>query len=369
MESTSGDIPEVLIVLVAQNSLRQNEMILKHKDDVAPLLADLELLLKTPGLRKDQREEIENEIWMIRAGAKGEKDAAYHIDFGWKDGKNSAVLHDLRIDHNGRGAQIDHLLITRTLDFHVIESKGFGTEVRISEEGEWESRTRYGWKGIPSPIEQNRRHIEVLKSFIQDHSLAPRKLGLTLNIDFHNWVLVSPGCQLRRKGSGWDRVVKMDMFEKRFTEEIERTGVIDVFAAVSKRVSLDAIEAIASVFMRVHKPATFNFASKFGIKNSIPPPLPFAPEDRLASRYAPAACCELCGVGIEAKVITFCRLNSKRFGGRKLCQKCQKIPAKPGCDVCGIELEDKVIAFCRFNSKRFDGKKLCRTCQGASIST
>jgi hypothetical protein len=127
-------------------------MILKQKDDVAPHLAELELLMKKPGLRKEQREEIENEIWMIRAGAKGERDAAYHIDFGWKDSKNSAVIHDLRIVHNDRVAQIDHIIVMRTLDIHVIESKGFGTEVRISEAGEWETKTRYGWKGIPSPL-------------------------------------------------------------------------------------------------------------------------------------------------------------------------------------------------------------------------
>jgi Nuclease-related domain len=319
-------------------------------------------------LRKEQREEIENEIWMMRAGAKGEKDTAYHIDFGWKDGKNSAVIHDLRIEHNGRVAQIDHLIIMRTLDIHVIESKGFGNEVRISEGGEWETQTRYGWRGIPSPIEQNRRHIEVLKSFIEDNSLAPRKLGMTLNIDFHNWVLVSPACQLRRKGGGWDRVVKMDMFEKRFQEELDKWGVVDVFAAASKRVSLEAIEGIAGCLVKAHRPAKFDFGAKFGIKNSTPPPLPFVPENSPASSpYAPAACCESCGAGIDSKVLNFCRLNSKKFRGRKLCQTCQKIPSKPGCDVCGAELEDKVIAFCRFNSKRFGGKKLCRTCQGASI--
>jgi hypothetical protein len=337
-------------------------MILKDKDDAAPLLAELEQLLKTPGLRKEQREEIENEIWMIRAGSKGEAEAAYHIDFGWKDGKNSAVIHDLRIEHNGRVAQIDHLIIMRTLDFHVIESKGFGTEVRISEEGEWETRARYGWKGIPSPIEQNRRHIEVLRSFIQDNGLVPKKLGISIPLNFHNWVLVSPQCQIRRTGAEGDRVVKMDMFDKRFEQWWDKQGVLDVFASMSKFVSVETLQQLAQGVLAAHKPTTFNFAMKFGIPAADPnDDSRFAPPDPAAVK------CESCAAILEPKVVNFCRLNSKRFGGRKLCQKCQKIPAKPGCDVCGVELEDKVIAFCRFNSKRFGGKKVCRTCQGASI--
>jgi hypothetical protein len=76
-------------------------MILKHKDDLAPHVEELERLLKISPLTNAQRDRIEDEIWMIRAGAKGEKEAAYHVDFGWKDGVNSVVIHDLRIEHTG----------------------------------------------------------------------------------------------------------------------------------------------------------------------------------------------------------------------------------------------------------------------------
>jgi hypothetical protein len=79
---------------------RKGILILKQKDEVAPLVAERELLLKTPGLKKVQREEIENEIWVVRAGAKGEAEAAYHIDFTWKDSRNHVALHDLRIEDN-----------------------------------------------------------------------------------------------------------------------------------------------------------------------------------------------------------------------------------------------------------------------------
>jgi hypothetical protein len=33
--------------------------------------------------------------------------------------------------------------------------------------------------------------------------------------------------------------------------------------------------------------------------------------------------CIKCGSGVDRKVIEYCRINSKRFGGRVLCRTCQ----------------------------------------------
>ncbi len=367
-------------------------MILKHKDDVAPLLAELERLSRIPSLTPWQREQLDQEDRMIRAGARGEKEAAYHINFHWKNGTNSVVLHDLRIEHDGRVAQIDHLILHRRLDFHVIESKNFGREVRISESGEWEMRAYKGWMGIPSPIEQNRRHIEVLSAFIRDRQLAPKRLGLALPLYFHNWVLVAPECPLRREGAEWNQVVKMDMFDKQFVKKIDQEGVLDTLAAMSRFVALETIENIARALLAAHRPATFRGREKFGIARAEVPQddSRFAPPDdscfaprgasssdsldpsRLASQDAPRAAlppvhCAKCAAILEDKVIRYCRLNAAKFGGQMLCQPCQKTTtaalARPACDTCGAELEDKVIAFCRFNARRLGGRMLCRICQ------
>jgi hypothetical protein len=42
---------------------------------------------------------------------KGEKEAAYHIDFHLKDSRHWAVIRDMRVEWNKRVAQIDHLSI------------------------------------------------------------------------------------------------------------------------------------------------------------------------------------------------------------------------------------------------------------------
>ncbi len=339
-------------------------MILKHKDDLAPQVAELERLLALPNLSKSQRDDLLQELRALRAGAHGEKDAAYHIDFGWKDGKNSAVIHDLRIEHNGRVAQIDHLILMRTLDCHILETKAFSSNVRISEGGEWESRTRFGWQGIPSPVEQNRRHIEVLQGFVRDHDLLPKRLGLSLPIRFHNWVLVSPKCQVRRGGGEWDHVVKMDLFEKRFGECVEATGFFDTLSSVSKLVSLGTLEGIARRLIAAHTPAKINFAAKFGVVAPHRTLNPHPRRDAALSFSKPRTCCEKCSAPVDARAIEYCRVNSQRFRDQVLCRSCQQQPrTAASCSTCGAPVDSKVVAFCRFNSKRFGKKVLCRECQ------
>lgn len=345
-------------------------MILKHKDDVAPQLAELERLMALPELTKAQRDAVEEELWAMRVGAKGEKEAAYHIDFGWKDGESSVVIHDLRLEHNGRVAQFDHMILHRTLHFHVMESKAFGREVRISDTGEWETSTKFGWRGTPSPVEQNRRHIDVLKSFIDAQALAPKRLGITLPIDYHNWVLVSPSCKIRREGAGWDRVVRMDLFEKRFTECHEKNvSGLGFISAVTRIVGLDTLENIAKTLVAAHRPASFDYAAKFGIKPKaayeLKEPVSVKVAEEPPSAAQPAKVCESCNAEVEQRVVNFCRMNAEKFGGKLLCQACQKPNAAAECDECKAELESKVVAFCRFNKKRFGGRKLCRECQAS----
>lgn len=333
---------------------------LKEKDDPKPLIAELERLLSLDHISKRQRTDLERELDIFRTGLAGEKESAYHIDFGWKDGRNSAVIHDLRIEHRGRVAQIDHLIVMRTLDCHVIESKGFNSQVRVSDSGEWEVKTRFGWRGMPSPVEQNRRHIEVLQSFIRDHGLAPKRLGIPMPIRFCNWVLVSPQCQLNRKGGDWDKVVKMDLFEKRFAECVDEAGFLDTLASISKLVSRETVDAFGRSLVAAHKPHVCDFAARFGIAPSAPPS---------ATQHSAAVtiCCDDCNTAIDARVVKYCRSNLQRFRGRVLCRACQlRVATGAKCSDCGSEVDQKVVAFCRFNSKRFGKKLLCRTCQSKS---
>jgi hypothetical protein len=49
----------------------------------------------------------------IRAGIAGERDAAYAIEFELGGCQNRCTIRDLRLEVDGRVAQIDHLIVRR----------------------------------------------------------------------------------------------------------------------------------------------------------------------------------------------------------------------------------------------------------------
>ena len=348
-------------------------MLIKQKDPIEPDILELNRLLALPSLTKRQKEEIEDEIYFIRAGAKGEKDAAYHIDFELKGTENWAIIHDLRIEHKDRVAQIDHLLISLFLDIFVIESKNFTTSIRINDEGEFQVQSRHGWRGMRSPVEQNNRHADVLKNLIEELSLAPKWFGMTIEPNLHKWILVAPECNISGRNPSHD-IMKMDMFGARIQKF--RNQSVPVLEIV-RRISPQTLVDFAQKLVCFHKPITFNYAAKFGISDSEPTaqdddskyqprPVPLVlaiPKNEVSakSRY-----CESCGEALESKAVTYCLLNKKRFEGKCLCRKCQgTFESTANCDQCGVSIDSKVVAFCRFNSKKFNKRSLCRTCQGA----
>src|SRR6185369_14425259 len=111
-------------------------MILKEADDKTTQIQQLnDLLAIAPAAQKAK---IEQELKNLMAGIRGEQEAAYLINFDLKDSKNSLIIHDLRLEINGRVAQIDHLLIHRTLNVFVLETKHLHAGLRIQENGEFE---------------------------------------------------------------------------------------------------------------------------------------------------------------------------------------------------------------------------------------
>ena len=310
----------------------------------------------------------------MRTGAKGERDAAYHIDFALKNGKNWSVIHDLRLEHKGRIAQIDHLLVSRMFDLIVIESKNVQTGLRVDPNGEWEVKTRWGWRGMASPVEQNKRHIQVLSELISDHKLTPTRLGFHIPPKFHNWVLVPPQCSLPKQRGDEATILKMDLFDRGLEEHNNRLSDVFILAKVC---APETIHEFARQLVAFHKPIMFDYAAKFGITE--------------AQRYSPVAstkpattpnqpACDQCHASVETKVVNYCRAHEERFKGKILCRTCQTALASrtsapvvaaevagPLCQECNAPADAKVVAFCRINSRRFNKRVLCRACQSGAV--
>ena len=111
-------------------------MLIKKADDKTKDIEVLQGLLTHPDASVEIKRKIEQEIRNIQSGIRGEADTAYELDFYYGPSKNWAVIHDLRIEHKGRVAQIDHLLVNRFLDVWICESKRFSEGIAINEQGE-----------------------------------------------------------------------------------------------------------------------------------------------------------------------------------------------------------------------------------------
>lgn len=246
-------------------------MIIKSLDDKTDAIGNLERLIGQSN--EPSRKTIEAELRNLRSGIKGEKDAAYYIDFDLAGTKNWVVIHDLRLEIAGRVAQIDHLLINRVLQIYVLESKSFHAGLKITEDGEflrW-NEWKKTFEGMPSPIAQNERHIAVLKDALKEITL-PSRLGLRLEPACDSYVLVSSKTRIDRpKAIDTSHVVKADVFVKTIQNRLDDENAAKVLLAMTKVVSQETLEDIGRQIASLHRPAGVDYRAKFGVVTPAAP--------------------------------------------------------------------------------------------------
>jgi hypothetical protein len=228
-------------------------MIIKQADDHTDELARLEQWSQSAD--RSVAKLAETELRNRRAGVNGEARSAYFIDFDFGKTPNWVVIHDLRLEHAGRTAQIDHLLIGRTLDCYVLESKHFHAGVRITDQGEflrWND-FKHSYEGMPSPLEQNNRHIAVLRDVMATLPL-PVRLGFRLNPEFQSLVLVSPSARIDRpKAFDTAAVIKADQLKTRLMAGIDNENPLISMRRAAKLVSCETLHEVAKLLVRQHR--------------------------------------------------------------------------------------------------------------------
>ena len=175
-----------------------------------------------------------------KKGQENEKQAAYFLDFEFKDSKNYVLMHDVKFNYNGRTAQIDHLAVSR-LGIFVIESKFYSGEIKIQKDGNW--IVDYGKKkiSIPSPIEQNNRHILVLEDILKNEDIYTYGFGIKKMPEIYNMIFISNKTIL----SGVKppkNIIKQDSFRKYIDNDMEKIWTpIDNLKKIVKVSSSDKI--------------------------------------------------------------------------------------------------------------------------------
>ncbi|WP_277057968.1 nuclease-related domain-containing protein [Trichlorobacter lovleyi] len=239
-------------------------MLVKQKDNRDADIQELNRLLGG-NLTAKQRFMVERELKCLQSGERNEQNSAYYLDFRYKDSKNWAVIHDLRIEHRGRVAQIDHLLINRFLDIFVLESKNYYYGIKVTQEGEflvWNGKT---YQAIESPIEQNNRHVQALQMAVEDRNLGPKRLGFAIPINYRNIVLLSPTSKIIRPDAApfdLSAVQKADAFASFIEKEMDKKSIIEA----PKIIGSDTLQEFGEKLARLHRPGSFDYAAKFGIQ-------------------------------------------------------------------------------------------------------
>jgi hypothetical protein len=324
-----------------EHFIAESQMIVKNADDKGTALAALELLLTCA--EGKQQKLIEDELRMMRAGIKGEQESAYHIDFDFRDSETTAVIHDLRLESAGRVAQIDHLIIHRTHKFYVLETKSFSHGLKVTDEGEflrWNDWKKT-YEGMPSPIEQNRRHVEVLRDVLERWGYAKPQI--------ESFVLISPTARIdRSKAHPCPEVVKADQFTtaftKRFTDSLNSLG--GIIGGLSKIVFGDSPDVIAKKLVTLHKPITVDYEAKFSMGNvpvdagTRPTPDVVAPEPlpKTAAQAEAAAVTGDAGIAPACKSCGSNELSVEygKYGYYFKCKPCGANTAlKIGCAIPG----------------------------------
>jgi hypothetical protein len=256
----------------------------------------------------------------------GEREAAFHIDSVLRDSRYTAVLHDLRFVVEGDVAQIDHMLINRVSGFFLIETKNYGGNVQINEHGEF--TVDYGGRqyGVPSPIEQSRRHQRVLENLL-DRLEIKNRIGTTF--DFHHVVLFHPKAIIKRpRASELDTtdVVKADQFDSWLKKFVEKDiSVVEAFVGLANLRSSETVKEWGEKLIRQHRPedplALPDFMRPKEQKVAPGKASSEAPETFKEKRLV----CLTCSKKISFAEGRFCWNNEARFRGGQYCREHQSL--------------------------------------------
>lgn len=281
-------------------------MLIKSADDKSSKLKLLEAVDKLQ-LNKQQREHLTDKLWKLRTGINGEKDAAFYIDNYLKDSEYYVIIHDLRIEIDGEVAQIDHLLINRVFAI-LLETKNFNGNLTINKFGEFTVQYPSGKKkGIPSPIEQSKRHERILLKLF-DRIGVKMKTGRPLEV--HHAVLVSPQSIIRRPDSkDFDTscVIKADairQWHEQFGENRVGVGFVLNHMFDALLINNETIHEWGRRIAAEHKPEGLLEY----LPNSIKPLL---------------TNCHTCGQAISENEALLCLHNHERFSGKIYCREHQ----------------------------------------------
>ena len=218
---------------------------------------------------------IERELRILQSPLTGQPNSTHFLEFYYKDNRDWALIHDLRIENNGCAARFDHILINRAFKIFVLESKNFTYGIKITGDGEFLIYDGNRYQLIESPLEENRRQIELLESVLRENEIIPKKMGIAVKPKIKSYMLISPQSVIDRPPKSIfdsSMVITGDLLIKTLQKQTKKAKrIINRIVGASKEIKKDPLMWIACRLSSLHKPIKEDYEQKFGFVN-IPPP-------------------------------------------------------------------------------------------------
>ncbi|GGK94111.1 nuclease-related domain-containing protein [Deinococcus radiotolerans] len=275
-----------------------------------------------------------------RAGFEAERQMAHYLKRAFAEDPRKFVFHNLRLERRGEVAQLDHLILHR-FGLLIVESKSVAGQVSVNEHGEWTRWWNRQGRGMPSPVLQARRQLDLLLALLSDHtaelmdrSLLGLKQRTLSGVRRDVLVAISDGGRITRKADV-PELVKADQVPDR-VKAIIRAEQDKTFGSFG---FTDAEMTRIQAFLRSrHAPAP---ANPTAVSPEAAPPAPArterpsaAPvrtsqERQAQARPRPDVACRACA-SVNVTV------QFGKYGYYLKCADCGgNTPAKPVCAQCG----------------------------------
>ena len=241
-------------------------MIFKHFEDSTKKQISILKSLYQKSKSSAQKKLIEYDLKKLQNGHQSEKENAYYLDFHLGSSDNHILLHNIRLEHKGRTAQIDHILISR-MGITLLESKSFKGRLSIKHDGS--PSVAYGKHvtTFPNPIEQNNRHKIVINELINDYFDVPINAQIAGGINIYTKVLINPKTTIENKKlpDGYERA---DSFATARINEINKMSSLAVLKTAATMLTKRKMQELASFIVKHDKPISFDYRKKYIIPHA-----------------------------------------------------------------------------------------------------
>ncbi len=231
------------------------------------------------------------------------------------------------------------MVINRLGIFYLIETKNYAGNVLINSHGEFTAQYDEDQFGVPSPIEQSRRHERILRRLLGRLEITAR-VGTSL--EFHHVVMFHPKAIISRppaKEFDTSSVIKADQFPSWHSGFVHKmSGVGMVLRGIANVRSLETAKDWGEKLMRQHRPAKLLELPQFmvpvapkvtaplaAVPRPIDAPTPQVAGDAPAEAGARRLICLHCNSKISFPEGKYCWNNSARFKGGQYCREHQAL--------------------------------------------